>query len=326
MLSETVFSSDDLPVADRFDGWRERMAVSHAPMDLASDFAADFWARQRLVDLGPVKVWPATFQELVFTRTPALIRRSDPETFHLSLVVRGQGHVSRGKQLETISTRGFLGNDSSRPYEIVTSPGLLASVGLEVPKAVLPLPRRQAERVIGQPMTGREGPGALLAHLLLQVATGSDAYRPADGPRLGAVAADLAATLFARSLENETALPPETRTRTLLLAIKAFIRQHLADADLTPGQIAAAHHISRSYLHRLFQNEDTTVAAYIRRQRLEAARRDLADPAHAATPIHAIAARSGYPCAADFTRAFRAAYGIPPRDYRRGVGQSQEPR
>jgi AraC-like DNA-binding protein len=182
---------------------------------------------------------------------------------------------------------------------------------------VLPLPRRQAERAIGRPMSGREGPGALLAHLLLQIAVGSDAYRPADGPLLGAVAADLPAAMFARSLEAGGDLVPETRTRTLLLTIKAFICQHLADADLTPARIAAVHHISRSYLHRLFHAEEITPAAYIRRQRLEAARRDLGDPTQATTPIHVIAARCGYPCPADFTRAFRTAYGIPLRDYRR---------
>ncbi|GAB3988835.1 hypothetical protein GCM10029978_112270 [Actinoallomurus acanthiterrae] len=32
--------------------------------------------------------------------------------------------------------------------------------------------------------------------------------------------------------------------------------------------------------------------------------------------IHAIAAGWGFPRAADFTRAFRTAYGAPPRDYR----------
>ncbi|MEU9123638.1 helix-turn-helix domain-containing protein [Streptomyces sp. NPDC048506] len=62
--------------------------------------------------------------------------------------------------------------------------------------------------------------------------------------------------------------------------------------------------------------EEATVAAWIRRRRLDAARGDLADPALDAVPIHAIAARWGFPRAAVFTRAFRSAYGIPPRDYR----------
>nr|WP_051941308.1 AraC family transcriptional regulator [Phaeacidiphilus oryzae] len=98
--------------------------------------------------------------------------------------------------------------------------------------------------------------------------------------------------------------------------LKAYIRRHLQDPGLTPSRIAAAHYVSRSQLHRLFQQEGTTVAGYIRRLRLEAARRDLGDPAQSGTPIHVIAARWGYPRAADFTRAFRSAYQLPPSAHR----------
>ena len=70
------------------------------------------------------------------------------------------------------------------------------------------------------------------------------------------------------------------------------------------------------YLHRLFQHDGITVAAWIREQRLERARRDLADPALRAVPVHQIAARWGFSHAAVFSRAFRAGYGVAPNDYR----------
>ncbi|WP_432001453.1 helix-turn-helix domain-containing protein [Streptomyces sioyaensis] len=50
---------------------------------------------------------------------------------------------------------------------------------------------------------------------------------------------------------------------------------------------------------------------------LEGARRDLTDPARHRTPVHAIAARWGYHRATDFSRAYRVAYGIAPREHRR---------
>jgi AraC-like DNA-binding protein len=130
------------------------------------------------------------------------------------------------------------------------------------------------------------------------------------------VAVDLLSALFAHALDAGGFLPPETHRQTLVLRIRTFVQQHLHDPQLTPRTIAAVHNISVSYLHRLFENEDDTVAAWIRRQRLERARRDLADPALHAAPIHTIATRWGFTHAADFTRAFRTAYGIPPRDYR----------
>ncbi|MDI5964476.1 helix-turn-helix domain-containing protein [Streptomyces sp. SL13] len=316
MLSETVFRSEDLAVADRFDAWRACMNDTHAPLDLSSDHAADFRAHQRLIRLGEASVWPATFQQLIFRRTPKLIRQSDPEVYHLSLLVKGEARVSWGRQGAAYSAYDFHTNDSGRPYEIWTGAQPITSVGVEVPKALLPLPRNKAGQVLGRRMSGREGIGALLAQFLAQMAADTSAYRPADGPRLGLVLTDLVTALFAHTLDADSSLPPETRTRTLTLRIKSFIRRHLHDPELTPAGIAAAHHISRSYLHRLFQAEDTTVSAYVRHQRLEAARRDLVDPALRTTPVHVIAARWGFPRAADFSRAFRAAYGSTPTSHR----------
>ena len=83
--------------------------------------------------------------------------------------------------------------------------------------------------------------------------------------------------------------------------------------------IAAAHHISLRSLHQLFHDEGLTVAGWIRRRRLECCRRDLSDPALAARPVAAIAARWGFSSAGDFSRAFRAAHGLPPAEYRRSA-------
>ena len=101
-------------------------------------------------------------------------------------------------------------------------------------------------------------------------------------------------------------------------SVRAFIRQHIHDPRLTPSLIAAAHHISVSYLHRVFtgQSEGETVAAWIRGRRLESAYRDLADPALRAMPIQAVAARWGIHRASDFSRAFKAAYGVSPSEHR----------
>ncbi|MFE4047964.1 helix-turn-helix domain-containing protein [Streptomyces sp. YIM B13518] len=80
--------------------------------------------------------------------------------------------------------------------------------------------------------------------------------------------------------------------------------------------MAAAHQISTRSLYKLFQEEGLTVAAWVRERRLENCRRALADPALNSRPVHAIAARWGFADSAHFSRAFRAAYGMPPKEYR----------
>jgi AraC-like DNA-binding protein len=173
-------------------------------------------------------------------------------------------------------------------------------VGVDFPKALFPLPPHQVRQLLGRGLSGREGLGALLADFLVGLERQADLLQPSDAPRLGTVVLDLLSAWFAHALQAEAALSPETRVRALTQRIQAFIRQNLHDPELTPPVVAAGE----------------TVAAWIRARRLEGARRDLADPSLRATPIHVIAARWGMPRASDFTRAFRTAHGVAPREFR----------
>ncbi|MCX5067428.1 helix-turn-helix domain-containing protein [Micromonospora lupini] len=323
MLRESVFRSEDWPAEERFDAWRERMDNTHAPLRLESEQAADFHACQRLIDLGAVSMWPARFEQLIFLRTPRLIRQSDPEVYHLSLLREGAARVSWGRRENAYRAGDFHLNDSSRPYEIWTNHGWASSVGVEIPRALLPLPQRIVDRAIGRHLSSRSGPGRLLSQFLTQLAADTSLYGPSDGRRLGTVLVDLVSAMLAHAVEADEEQSPEARTRVLTLRVKEFIQQNLHDPELAPPQIAARHHISRGYLHRLFQRENETVASYIRRKRLEGAHRDLANPAFAETPIHLVAVRWGFPRAAEFARAFRSAYGIPPSEHRRSADVSR---
>ncbi|WP_222871742.1 helix-turn-helix domain-containing protein [Nonomuraea sp. PA05] len=131
-----------------------------------------------------------------------------------------------------------------------------------------------------------------------------------------ALALDVLTLSLADALDTEPPVPPRTGQQALTAKIHAFIQDHLGDARLAPAMIAAAHHISLRYLHRLFHEEGRTVVGWIRRQRLERCRRDLADPLLAGVPIGAVAARWGFASHTHFSRAFRGAYGLTPSAYR----------
>ncbi|MFE4590819.1 helix-turn-helix domain-containing protein [Streptomyces laurentii] len=320
MLVESVYRSEDLPAPERFEGWRTLLGQTHAPVELVSDHHRDIRVVQRTLSLGAVSVWPSSFQPVIFRRTPRLVRESDPGRLHLTLPLKGKLHVSRERDEATYGPDDLNVLSTSHPFEVralASSDGLNTGVGLEVPAALLSLPDRLLDRSTGLRLSAKEGFGVLLAQLLTQLANGGHSYQPADGPRLGAIVVDLVSALLAQALDSGELLAPETRRQALVLRVRAFVQANLHDTRLTPSVVAAAHHISTSYLHRLFQNEDETVAAWIRRQRLERARRDLADPAQHGVPIHVIAARWGFPQAADFSRAFRNAFGVPPKEYRR---------
>lgn len=268
----------------------------------------------RLVRLGALPVWSAAFQPLELRRHARPGRRTGADRYRLALLLEGEAVITCGRRETHLGAGDFYCDDGSRPHEIRTGP--VRAVGTVIPEALLPLPRDNADRALGHRVPGGDLMAPLLARFLTQVTEHTGAYHPADGPRLGAVLSGMVAALLTRAAESAPC-PPLTPRAPLTPRITAFIQHRLGDPELTPQSIAAAHGISLSYLHRLFEAESETVAAFVRRRRLERARFDLADPAQADTPVHAVAARWGFARATDFARAFRAAYGLAPGDFRR---------
>jgi AraC-like DNA-binding protein len=189
-------------------------------------------------------------------------------------------------------------------------------VSLMFPRTMLPIPGRELRDLAGVRLTGQRGPGALVAGMARHLAGSLDEFADASATRVGTAMLDLTTATLAAWTGRDATAPPQLR-HALLPRIEAFIEQRLGDPGLNPRLIATAHHISLRYLHRLFEPHATTVSSLIRTRRLERCRRELTDPAFAAVPVSAVGARWGFPDPARFTRAFRAAYGMPPSQYRR---------
>ncbi|GAB3922920.1 helix-turn-helix domain-containing protein [Kribbella albertanoniae] len=319
-MIETVFRSDELPVDARFEAWREMMRRTHVPLLLDSDRPAEFVAEQRVLSFGAGMMRVATMSPVHFRRTRRLVTQSDPEWVHLSMARKGRRYVAVGEQATVAGPSLWQVLDTSRPLEIHTTgaAGLHAMVGVDLPKALLPLPRARVDQLVGRLLPGHEGFGGVLRETLGHLARGSRSYGPADGPRWEELLVSVVTSFFAQSLGADMLAPPEMRQQAVVLRMREFVQQNLRDPELNPRTVAAAHHISVSHLHRLFKDEDETLAALIRRLRLERARRDLVDPLLSTTPVHAVAARWGFANAAHFTRTFRAAYGTTPSDCRQG--------
>ncbi|KOG32520.1 MULTISPECIES: AraC family transcriptional regulator [Streptomyces] len=318
------FSTEEVPERERFGFWHDAMATALIPTVMGSEHADAFRAEARVVDLGAVQVTALRYPPLVTRRTPRLIRRADPGYYQVSLTLSGEMAISQAGRDTAFRAGDLMVYDSSLPFVGVTrhATGRLDHIVAQFPKELLPLPAREAERVVALRMDGGSGFGRLLAGFLTTLAADPGAFRPEEGPRLTTVLMDLLAGAAAARLDAEAAPAPESRRRALFLRTQDFVRGRLADPDLTPGTVAAAHHISVRYLHRLYQDEGLTVGTWIRDLRLAGAARDLADPALRRTPVHDIAVRWGFRHPAAFSRAFRAAHGRSPSEHRE-CAQSQ---
>ncbi|MEU1367724.1 helix-turn-helix domain-containing protein [Streptomyces sp. NPDC005803] len=184
-----------------------------------------------------------------------------------------------------------------------------------VPRELLRLEESDVHRLARVPVTRDSWLGTLVSPLLSDLAVAASAARPPLGAKLAWHAVNLLTTLATEQLDRDTTGTPDAQS-PLVPGILEYIDLHLADTDLSPEVIARAHHISVRYLHKLFESEGRTVGQWIRRRRLEECRRDLTLRARGNRTIAAVAGRWGFTSATHFSRVFRAAYGVSPREWR----------
>ena len=315
----TLIRTDQVPAADRIDFVRQMMATMWVPMDCRSEFD-EYVAEFRASGLGCMQVVVMDIMPVTVRRTPKLISLADPDLLKMVLVCGGNTTVvTQGDRQASLAAGEFAIYDTRRPYEVVCGADgyqPMQMMTFMFPPTLLPLSRNTLEQLTARRFRPSEGLGDLTSKFLLQLARNVDLYSPAEAARLSTAALEVLATRLAHEQDIRDWGTPEARRHALLTTIQGFIQRHLSDPQLSPALIAAAHHMSLRSLHQLFHDEGLTVAAWVRQRRLESCRQDLCDPALAARPVAAIAAKWGFSSAGDFSRAFRAFHGLPPAEYR----------
>ncbi|MFI0470164.1 hypothetical protein ACH347_39355 [Saccharopolyspora sp. 5N102] len=151
-MIETVFTTIDLPPVERIARWNEMTDRSVSPTLISSDDAGDFRATLRVLDFGTLQVSIPSFPSLRSVRTPKLIRQADPEIYHVGLAQYGtMGFSQLGREL-FLGPRDLMIYSSSYPFEsrIAAGEGEFARVTVvQVPRALLPLPSRSVDRLLG---------------------------------------------------------------------------------------------------------------------------------------------------------------------------------
>jgi AraC-like DNA-binding protein len=310
---------EDQPPAARLDYFQHGLASAIAPFDLQVKAAGPLRGASlregRVANVSVTTVsLPPPFD---CRRTPKLIRRSDPEVFKIDVQLRGDTVIDQSGRQVVLRPGDFTLVDLSRPTRVRHFGDAHEVVAVVFPHAALPLRHDELARVTAMRVPGRDSLGAPIAALARHLAGRPDDFGATEGAVLSAALIDLLSVALAGRLDRVNALPRSTRRRALLASVHAFIDRQLADPGLSPGVIAAGHHISVRLLHKLFAEQGTSVGRWIRERRLERCRRDLLDPALSDLPASAIAFRWGFADAAHFTRAFHKAYGRPPGEYRR---------
>lgn len=301
-------------IAASFDHWKHLVAESFVPLAARTADVDGFRGqmRARVLDRMSIVEVSATSHEV--HRTPALIARAGVRYFKLNLQLEGTGLLIQDNREALLRPGDLAIYDTNRPYTLAFEEEARMMV-MMFPCDALSLPADYVTQLAAVRMAGNTGLSGMVGQFIRQLSENLEVLGGPSGSRLAANALDLVSTM----LHAEMDITPDRMKPQALLAVsvREYIEANLSDPLLSPASIAAAHFISTRHLHNVFHESGTTVASWIRSQRLEGARRELRDPLHAGKSVSAVAARWGFLDAAHFSRTFRDAFGASPSDWRR---------
>ncbi|WP_433334563.1 helix-turn-helix domain-containing protein [Spirillospora sp. CA-294931] len=307
----TQISTTVQPAGDQAEYWRDVVSSAFGPLDVVAPPRAGFAARLTGRALGSVRAGEVHAPAHAVRRTAAQVSAESGEWYKVGLMLRGSCLLRQDGRTMLVQPGDFVLYDLTRPVQISFVEHHIFTV--MVPHRAIPLESSRVAELTAMPLTEQTRTGPLVASFLRSLAEDGDAV---EGPHAHHIGEALVELLTGTMTERLGTAPPPGPDAALARCIEDWIDEHLHLTDLSPEVIARAHHLSVRQLYRIFQASGTTVARHVRTRRLEHCRRDLRDPFRSTQRISAIAARWGFPDAAAFSRAFRAAYGVSPTAYR----------
>ena len=315
-MADSVVSTDAVDRSDREDFWHHVLADTFAPVQLEG------WAGsgEPAARLSATRRGRLLFAELeatpqVHRRAPGQIRRDDSAYFQIAVLAGGAASLQQDDRLAELEPGDLVVYENSRPFTwTFTDPWAVAV--LSIPSEAIRLTDPQRRAISARRLSGRDGLSGVVARFVLDLTRHAAEIPDAQSERVLAQASDLVISLCSTAAGAEGV---DAGHRSTLDRIKDHLATHFRDPALNPDEIAAAVNISTRYLHKLFEGERETIALYLRGLRLERARADLLDPRLNRRSIAAIAHGCGFGDLSGFNRVFKAAYGLSPRDLRRGI-------
>jgi AraC-like DNA-binding protein len=307
------FATDSVPAYRRLALWQDIVCDVYVQLDCKSDLGTAFNGRVTRAPLGQASCTEVSSNQQRVYRTRSRIARSNEDFFLIALGKHGVGGVSQDGREAVVRPGEFVIYDTTRPYELQFDDPF-TQVILQVPREMM------QRRVAGmEALTaisfGSDRPLQKLAYeFVYQLCQSADRIEPEHAVRLSEQAADLVAMALSERLGTQAL--PSSRRLALLQRLKAHVRLHLADPDLSLSDTAAALGVSPRYVNDLLSEEGTSFQRYVLTERLAQCQRDLASPVLAHRHVSEIAFAWGFNDLSHFGRVFRERYGLSPRDFR----------
>ena len=276
-------------------------------------------SRMHLWQFGGANLFTTDASGFRLVRTPRHVRVESPPVVALAVQSSGVGRFGQFGHRSLVPARRLMLSDLTAPYEFSWEE-TGGSRAFQIPYGVLALPpevvRAAAPRLRASPLHD------LVRDHLVRLAADADRLAADPGAAaLGTATVELVRALLVSAAGDERFSRP-VREETLLARVLAYARAHLADPDLGPRRLAAVHAVSLRQLYKVCAAAGLHLEQWLIAERLELARTELVSRAGRHRSVAAVARSCGFADPSHFTRRFRQAYGVTPREWRQEAARS----
>ncbi|UVF22245.1 helix-turn-helix domain-containing protein (plasmid) [Microvirga terrae] len=273
---------------------------------------ASFQVKIDSYHFGPLLLGSVAASGQEFRRSPVTIARSGVDHYLVQLYpVGGYAGDAEGRTVH-VHPGDLSILDLSRTMH--TRAETFQNLSLVVPRSVLEPLVRNPDGLHGLVLSGQSSLGHLLATYLSTVYQAAGSLSSEDGARISNATASLVAACFGPAADAHETTTIAKRA-ALILTIKRYIDNNLADPLLTVDSIGREFRLSRATLGRMFEPLGG-LAAFIRARRMLRCFSEITSSAHAHRSIADIAYSWGFNNETAFSRTFRGMFDMSPREAR----------
>ena len=313
------FSTRGLTGGRKVAFWNELASDTFAALDVRPRDIEQFHGSLQRERLGPLTVMNVCSSAVRIRHTRAHIGRMPmPSYLLLSPLEREMEISAEGASSIRVRAGEFCLIDHARTYDLRHGDSV-RTFCVDIPRDRLEARLPAASQLVGRLMRPDSVSSKMLLALLRTL--GSEvAHADNDAPgTMDSESLALGENLlsFVAATYSTCTLDGDSRGAQLRAkACRVYIESRLTDPGLTPAEVARHVGISERYLRAAFAIEGESFSSHVLRKRLERCAELLAEPTLRGRTITEIAFQAGFNNLTYFGQAFKARYGLTPREYR----------
>jgi len=308
-MNHTHCSTNQVRAGERAETWSDINMRYFGRLRVASLDEGTLDATLDAYDVGKLRMYRIEAPAHHVARDAACGELPSDDFYKLVLQVSGRGVVEQQQRRVVLQPGHWILYDPRAPYSITNAERCTLLV-TQVPRSLLAglrLPGPHAIEMGQDNVAGLHGVfGSYLRALSEQLPGLPDGVaQTVSESVVGLLASTLADAL--RRTGAPVPLPSMLRMR-----VRQYVQAHVADPELSIQRIADALRCSKRYLHRVFEDDESSLERQIWVSRLERCHAALTDEANAKRSAAEIGFAWGFKSSAHFSRLFKLHYGLTP--------------